>query len=118
KFASNPKYQEIVTVISRFHSVETPVLDVPIPLIVHPRSYRRTYPAKSQSAPYIQQILNLGALIVSKTKLCAFAQWEEPMEAIEYTFPWSARADGFQLSGGSSNGSGAAVAVYDWLDIT
>ncbi|KAL8903055.1 MAG: hypothetical protein Q9207_004187 [Kuettlingeria erythrocarpa] len=73
---------------------------------------------KSQSAPCIQRILDLGAFIVGKTKLCAFAQWEEPTEAIEYTSPWSARADGFQSSGGSSNGSGAAIAAYDWLDIT
>ncbi|KAL8716106.1 MAG: hypothetical protein Q9220_000011 [cf. Caloplaca sp. 1 TL-2023] len=81
------------------------------------RSYLQTYPEKSQTAPCIQQILDLGASIVGKTRLCAFAQWEEATEAIEYTSPWSARADGFQSSGGSSNGSGAAIAAYDWLDI-
>ena len=31
--------------------------------------------------------------------------------------PWSPRADGFQSSGGSSNGSGAAIGAYEWLDI-
>ena len=82
------------------------------------KAYLQTYPEKSQSAPCIQKLLDLGASIVGKTKLCAFAQWEEPTEAIEYTSPWSARADGFQSSGGSSNGSGAAIAAYDWLDIT
>lgn len=82
------------------------------------KSYLQTYPEKSQSAPCIQQILDLGASIIGKTKLCAFAQSEEPTEAIEYTSPWSARADGFQSSGGSSNGSGAAISAYDWLDIT
>ncbi|KAL8658103.1 MAG: hypothetical protein Q9226_001281 [Calogaya cf. arnoldii] len=82
------------------------------------RFYLQTYPEKSQSAPCIQRLLDLGASIVGKTKLCAFAQWEEPTEAIEYTSPWSARADGFQSSGGSSNGSGAAISAYDWLDIT
>ncbi|KAL8671103.1 MAG: hypothetical protein Q9168_004385, partial [Polycauliona sp. 1 TL-2023] len=81
------------------------------------RSYLHTYPKKTESAPCIQTLLDLGVSIVGKTKLCAFAQWEEPTEAIEYTSPWSARADGYQSSGGSSNGSGAAVAAYDWLDI-
>ncbi|KAL8846996.1 MAG: hypothetical protein Q9221_007952 [Calogaya cf. arnoldii] len=82
------------------------------------RSYLETYPEKSQSAPCVQRLLDLGASIVGKTKLCAFAQWEEPTEAIEYTSPWSARADGFQSSGESSNGSGAAISAYNWLDIT
>lgn len=82
------------------------------------KAYLQTYPEKSQSAPCIQKLLELGASVVGKTKLCAFAQWEEPTEAIEYSSPWSARADGFQSSGGSSNGSGAAIAAYDWLDIT
>ena len=81
------------------------------------RSYLQTYPKKTKSAPCIQRLIDQGAFIVGKTKLCAFAQWEEPTEAIEYTSPWSPRADGFQSSGGSSNGSGAAVSAYEWLDI-
>ena len=81
------------------------------------RAYLQTYPKKLKSAPCIQQLIDLGAVIVGKTKLCSFAQWEEPTEAIEYTSPWSPRADGFQSSGGSSNGSGAAVGAYEWLDI-
>ena len=72
---------------------------------------------KERSAPAIQKLVDLGACIVGKTKLCAFTQWEEATEAIEYTSPWSPRGDGFQSSGGSSNGSGAAVASYEWLDI-
>ena len=73
------------------------------------RAYLQTYPKKSKSAPCIQKLVDLGASIVGKTKLCSFAQWEEPTESIEYTSPWSPRADGFQSSGGSSNGSGAAI---------
>ena len=82
------------------------------------RSYLQLYPKKDKSAPCIQKLVDLGVSIIGKTKLTAFAHWEEPTEAIEYTSPWSPRADGFQSSGGSSNGSGAAVAAYDWLDIT
>ena len=82
------------------------------------RPYLQTYPGKAKSATCIQRLVDLGAEIVGKTKLCAFAQWEEPTEVIEYTSPWSPRADGFQSSGGSSNGSGAAIAAYEWLDST
>ena len=82
------------------------------------RSYLQLYPKKDKSAPCIQKLVDLGASIIGKTKLTAFGQWEEPTEAIEYTSPWSPRADGFQSSGGSSNGSGAAVAAYEWVDIT
>lgn len=63
------------------------------------RPYLQTYPKKLESAPCIQKLVDLGACIVGKTKLCAFAQWEEPTEAIEYMSPWSPRADGFQSSG-------------------
>ena len=82
------------------------------------RSYLQLYPKKDKSAPCLQKLVDLGVSIIGKTKICAFAQWEEPTEAIEYTSPWSPRADGFQSSGGSSNGSGAAVAAYEWMDIT
>ena len=82
------------------------------------RSYLQLYPEKDNSAPCLQKLLDLGASIIGKTKLCAFAQWEEPIEATEYISPWNPRADGFQSSGGSSNGSGAAVAAYKWVDIT
>ncbi len=80
------------------------------------RSYLQTYPKKLKSAPCIQRLVDLGASI-GKTKLCSFAQWEESTKAIEYTSPWSPRADGFQSSGGSSSGSGAAIGAYEWLDI-
>lgn len=82
------------------------------------RPYRQMYPKRTKSASCIQKLVDLGASIVGKTQLCAFAQWEEPTEAIEYTSSWSPRADGFQSSGGSRNGSGAAISAYDWPDIT
>lgn len=51
------------------------------------RHYLQMYPKKTKSASCIPKLLDLGASIVGKTKLCAFAQWEEPTEAIEYTSP-------------------------------
>lgn len=82
------------------------------------RPYLQTYPAKQKSASAIQELIDLGASIVGKTKLCSFAQWEEATESIDWPAPWSPRGDGFLSAGGSSNGSGAAIGTYDWLDIS
>lgn len=41
---------------------------------------------------------------------------EEPTEATDYHAPFNPRADGYQSPAGSSSGSAAAVATYDWLD--
>ena len=81
------------------------------------RAYCDTYPPKRESAPCIQRLIDSGAVIVGKTKLTSFATWEEPTESIDYQAPWNPRADGFLSAGGSSNGSGAAIGAYDWLDI-
>ena len=81
------------------------------------RAYYELHPPKTMTAPCIQQLERLGAVIVGKTKLTSFATWEEPTESIDYPAPWNPRADGFLTAGGSSNGSGAAIATYEWLDI-
>ncbi|KUJ08791.1 amidase signature enzyme [Mollisia scopiformis] len=81
------------------------------------RPFHEIYPAKQETAPCIQRLVDLGALLVAKTKLTSFATWEEPVESIDWPAPWNPRADGFLSAGGSSNGSGAAISTYDWLDI-
>ena len=55
--------------------------------------------------------------IVGKTKMNPFDMWEEPIEYVDYQAPWNPRADRYQSPGGSSLGSAAAIASYDWLDI-
>lgn len=54
-----------------------------------------------------------GADVLGKTKTSPFANWEEPIEHIDYQAPWNPRADGYQSPGGSSSGSAMAVAAYD-----
>lgn len=81
------------------------------------RPFHDIYPAKQETAPCIQRLIDLGALLVAKTKLTSFATWEEPIESIDWPAPWNPRADGFLSAGGSSNGSGAAISTYEWLDI-
>lgn len=76
-----------------------------------------TYGARDETARSIQSILNKGAMVAGKTKMNPFANWIEPIEYVDFQAPWNARGDGYQSPGGSSSGSAAAVAAYEWLDI-
>lgn len=81
------------------------------------RAFYNTYPPSSESAPCIQSLVEKGVHVVGKAKMASFGNWEEPLEYIDYQAPWNPRGDGYQSTGGSSSGSAAAIASYDWLDI-
>ena len=55
--------------------------------------------------------------MLGKTRLSSFLSREEPSESVDFLTAWNPRADGYQSPGGSSSGSAAAVAAYDWVDI-
>ena len=80
-------------------------------------AYYSLYPPASQTATCIKILEEEGAVIVGKTKLAAFAATEEPIECVDFQAPWNPRADRYQSPAGSSSGSGAAIASYEWLDI-
>lgn len=82
------------------------------------RAYFDMYPPQETTAACISRLCDAGACIVGKTHCSSFAWREEPMECIDYPAPINPRADGMQSPAGSSSGSGAAIASYDWLDIT
>jgi Asp-tRNA(Asn)/Glu-tRNA(Gln) amidotransferase A subunit family amidase len=81
-------------------------------------AYYELYDAPTKTAACIERLIAAGAVIVGTTKLASFAATEEPVECIDYDAPWNPRADGYQSPAGSSSGSGAAMAAYEWLDIT
>lgn len=81
------------------------------------RAFYNTFPPREKSADCVQKLVDQGAVIVGKTKLNSFGNWEEPMEYTDYQAPWNPRADGYQSPGGSSSGSAAAIVAYDCLDI-
>ncbi|KAL9623536.1 MAG: hypothetical protein Q9160_002217 [Pyrenula sp. 1 TL-2023] len=60
----------------------------------------------------------MGANIVSKTHLSSFAMWEEPTQCVDFQDAFNPRGDGYQSPAGSSSGSGAAIASYEWVDFT
>lgn len=68
------------------------------------------------TAPMIQRLIDRGAIVVGKAKLSSMVSREEPSESFDYEVPFNPRGDGYQSPAGSSSGSAAAVAAYDWLD--
>ncbi len=82
------------------------------------RAWEDLYPAKTKHAACVQVLLDAGAIIVGKVKLQAMIMREEPLECVEFTTPFNPRADGYQNPSGSSSGSAASVASYDWLDFS
>lgn len=80
------------------------------------KAYFNTFPVRTQTAASIQKLIDAGGVLIAKAKMNSLGTWEEPTEYIDYQAPWNSRADGYQGTGGSSTGSAAAMANYDWLD--
>ncbi|KAF2247756.1 amidase signature enzyme [Trematosphaeria pertusa] len=70
------------------------------------------------TAPAIQKLLDAGAILVGSTKCSSMTSREDPAETVDFMAPWNPRGDGYQSPVGSSSGSAAGVASYDWLDFT
>ncbi|KAF3066121.1 Glutamyl-tRNA [Trichoderma lentiforme] len=81
------------------------------------RAFYETYPAQTRTASCIQKLIDKGVVVIGKTKMSSFGNWEEPIQYTDYPAPWNPRADRYQSPGGSSSGSASAVAAYEWLDI-
>ncbi|KAF2797298.1 hypothetical protein K505DRAFT_298554 [Melanomma pulvis-pyrius CBS 109.77] len=70
-----------------------------------------------ETAPALQRLIDLGAVVVGKTKTTQFALGERPTaDYVDQLAPFNPRGDGYQHPQGSSCGTGAGVASYDWLD--
>lgn len=82
------------------------------------RAWEELYPPADRTASSIQRLVDAGAIIVGKTRLNAMTIREDTMECVEFLAPFNPRGDGYQTSSGSSSGSCAALASYDWLDFS
>jgi Asp-tRNA(Asn)/Glu-tRNA(Gln) amidotransferase A subunit family amidase len=82
------------------------------------RAWTELYPPKTKTAACIQTLIDAGAVIVGKVRLQAMIMREEPLECVEFSAPFNPRADGYQVPSGSSHGSAAGVASYDWLEFS
>ncbi|KAI1086435.1 amidase signature domain-containing protein [Rostrohypoxylon terebratum] len=74
---------------------------------------------KNATALAVQKLIDAGAVVVGKNHLSefAFAGTSVP-EHVDYILPFNPRGDGYNSPSDSSGGSGAAVASYDWLDVS
>ncbi|KAK1828820.1 amidase signature enzyme [Podospora conica] len=71
----------------------------------------------SKSAPVVQKLQELGAIVVGKTGMSQFADAEDPTgDFVDFHSPRNPRGDGLRSPGGSSFGAGASSGAYDWLD--
>jgi Asp-tRNA(Asn)/Glu-tRNA(Gln) amidotransferase A subunit family amidase len=77
------------------------------------KAWAELYPAAEKSAPYVRHLLQLGAIVVGKTKTTQFAT---AMEWVDFQSPTNPRGDRYQEPSGSSTGAAASLAGYDWLD--
>ncbi|PYI03062.1 amidase family protein [Aspergillus sclerotiicarbonarius CBS 121057] len=73
-------------------------------------------PIANSTAPAIQRLVDLGAVLVGKYKLAQFASGSNPWDWTDEQYPFSPRGDGYLTCAGSSSGGGCSVAAYDWLD--
>ncbi|KAJ4863587.1 amidase domain-containing protein [Trichoderma breve] len=78
------------------------------------RSWSQLYGTEaSETAEFVQKLIDMGAIIVGKTKS---SQLDSGREWVDVAAPWNPRGDGYQDSGGSGAGAGASVCGYDWME--
>ncbi|KFZ07187.1 hypothetical protein V501_06686 [Pseudogymnoascus sp. VKM F-4519 (FW-2642)] len=82
------------------------------------RAFAQCYPPANHSAEFIDVMIKQGAIIVGKTKTVEFAGEQEVVaDWVDYSYPFNPRGDYYLGATGSSTGSAAAIASYQWLDI-
>ncbi|ORY19487.1 amidase signature domain-containing protein [Clohesyomyces aquaticus] len=79
------------------------------------RCWQDVYLPAEESAPFIEQLTNAGAILVGKLNCTQFCDGQDPFEQVS---PFNPRGDGYQSPSSSSSGSAAAAAGYNWLDFT
>jgi Asp-tRNA(Asn)/Glu-tRNA(Gln) amidotransferase A subunit family amidase len=83
------------------------------------RAWEELYPAKEETAPAIRRLLELGAAVVGKSRLSQFAEVENPTaDWVDLHCPFNPRGDGYLNPEGSTSGGAAALAAYNWLDVS
>ncbi|KAK3391373.1 amidase signature domain-containing protein [Sordaria brevicollis] len=81
------------------------------------KSYYDVSLPSTSTAPIIESLRKDGAHILGMTKLSSMIAREEPLDAVDFPTCFNPRGDGYQSPAGSSSGSAAAVAAYEWVDV-
>ena len=89
-----------------------------LPTAAGSHAYKLTNEVPMQSAPSVQKLVDLGAIMVGKTRTSQFAHGAQPWEFIDVPYSWNPRGDGYLTAAASSSGSACAIAAYHWLEFT
>ena len=81
------------------------------------KAYHDLYDERKRTASAISSLIEKGAIVLGKTRMNSLISKEDPTEAVDYQAPFNPRGDGCHSPAGSSSGSAAAIASYDWLDV-
>ncbi|PIG90392.1 amidase family protein [Aspergillus arachidicola] len=73
-------------------------------------------PVANRTAPAIQRLIDLGAVLVGKQKLAQFASGANPWDWTDGQAPFNPRGDGYLTCAASTSGGACSIAAYDWLD--
>lgn len=83
------------------------------------RAYRSLYSAQRTSSHAVELAISKGCVVLGKTKTAELGGSQEVCgDWTDYSYPLNCRADGYLVATGSSTGSAAALAAYEFLDIT
>lgn len=82
------------------------------------RAWYHLYPPATDTAVAVQRLVDLGAIVVGKTRTSQFANGEQPTaDWVDYHDPFNPRGDGYGDPSSSSAGAGSAEASYSWIDM-
>lgn len=83
------------------------------------RAYFYHYGVQNVTAPAVQRLIDLGAVLVGKMGTVQFANGDSPTaDWVDLHAPFNPRGDGYQDPSGSSTGPGAGIGAYEWLDLS
>lgn len=83
------------------------------------RAYFYHYGTQNNTAPAVQRLIDLGAVLVGKMGTVQFANGDRPTaDWVDLHAPFNPRGDGYQDPSGSSTGPGAGIGAYEWLDLS
>ncbi|KAH8788395.1 amidase signature domain-containing protein [Diaporthe sp. PMI_573] len=77
------------------------------------RAWTQLYPAADASAAYVKKLLDLGAVVVGKTRT---TQFTTGLHWVDHHAPVNPRGDRYHEASGSSVGAASSLAAYNWLD--
>ncbi|KKY39331.1 putative glutamyl-trna subunit a [Diaporthe ampelina] len=83
------------------------------------RAYFYHYGPQNNTAPAVQRLIDLGAVLVGKMGTVQFANGDKATaDWVDLHAPFNPRGDGYQDPSGSSTGPGAGIGAYEWLDLS